>query len=86
MLRNSVDHVRMKTFVMTSINFILFVTNNPQAQYNDAYINNLNNAIMDINNMIFSFQDKSILYWIMNIVERCDRNQKKDIYNMLHNL
>jgi hypothetical protein len=81
-LRNSEDWIRMKTHILTTIDYILFHTNGPNAQYINDYVDELNNQVNNVNNMIFSPQDQYILYMIMNIVINSTRDQKKEIINL----
>jgi hypothetical protein len=81
-LRNSQDWIRMKTYVLTSIDYILFHTSGPNAQYMNDYVDELNNQINNVNNMSFYPQDQYILYMIMNIVINSTRDQKKEIFNL----
>lgn len=85
-LRNSHDWIRMKTYVLTTIDWILYQTRNPNEQYLNSYVEQLNNQVNQVNNMIFSNHDQYILYMIMSVVNNCTRNQKKDIYNLFSNL
>ena len=85
-LRNRQDWIRMKKYVLTTIDWILFQTRNPNAEYLNYYVDELNNNVNEVNNMIFSNDDQYILYMIMNIVNNSTRNQKKEIYNLFSNL
>ena len=85
-LRNSEDWIRMKTHILTTIDYILFHTNGPNAQYINDYVDELNNQVNNVNNMIFSPQDQYILYMIMNIVINSTRDQKKEIFNLFSGL
>jgi hypothetical protein len=85
-LRNREDWIRMRTYVLTSIDWILFYTQGPNAQYLNIHVDALNNRVNEVNNMIFSNDDQYILYMIMNIVNNSTRNQKKEIYNLFSNL
>jgi hypothetical protein len=85
-LRNSQDWIRMKTYVLTTIDYILFHTSDPNAQYINGYVDELNNQINNVNNMIFSPHDQFILYMIINIVNNSTRDQKKDIFNLFSSL
>lgn len=85
-LRNREDWIRMKTCVLTSIDWILFYTQGPNAQYLNIYVDELNNRVNHVNNMIFSNDDQNILHLIINVVNNATRNQKKEIYNLFSNL
>jgi len=85
-LRNQQDWIRMKTYVLTSIDYILFQTRSPNAQHINGYVDELNNQVNTVNNMIFLPNDQYILYMIINIVNNSTRNQKKEIYNLFSNL
>jgi hypothetical protein len=81
-LRNSQDWIRMKTYILTTIDYILFHTNDQNAQYMKDYVDELNNQVNNINNMIFLPQDQYILYMIMHVVINTTRDQKKEIFNL----
>jgi hypothetical protein len=81
-LRNREDWIRMKTYILTTIDYILFHTSGLIAQYINGYVEELNNKVNNVNNMIFLPQDDYILYMIMNVVNNSTRDQKKEIFNI----
>lgn len=85
-LRNSNDWQRMKAYVKITIDYILFHTRSPQAQYMNNFEHELNNDVGWVNNMIFTPEDEEILRKIMSIVNMSTRTQKKEIFNMFSNL
>ena len=64
---------------------ILFNTHpNPeQTDYTDEYINNLNNNFTEINQYVFQPSEIDLINNFMNLINRCNREQKKIVYNRI---
>jgi len=82
-LENTIDRVRMKFFILTSIDVMLYNSSSPNAQFSNDYVNNMNNAIAQMNNMIFDNINMALINKILNILNQCNRDQQKNLYNLL---
>ena len=85
-LRNSQNWINLKNYVLTMIDLNLYQTRDLNQEYINNYVNDLNNRVNNVLNMIIINHDQDILNMIMTIVNNCNRNQKKDIYNFFSNL
>jgi len=79
---NCIDHVRMEKYILTTIDYILYMKRNPNDEYMNNYVNELNNNVIIVNNMIFTDSDFHILQMIINILQQCTINQMKEVYNL----
>ena len=79
---NCIDHVRMEKYILTTIDYILYMKRNPNDEYMNNYVNDLNNNVIIVNNMIFTDSDFQILQMIINILQQCTFNQMKEVYNL----
>lgn len=82
-LENTIDRARMKFFILTSIDVMLYNSSPPNAQFSNDFVNNMNNAITQMNNMIIDNINIALINKILNILNQCNRDQQKNIYNLL---
>lgn len=82
-LENRIDRAQMKFFILTSVDVMLYNSSPPNAQFSNDYVNNMNNAIVQMNNMIIDNNNMNLINKILNILNQCNRDQQKNIYNLL---
>lgn len=85
-LQQHINSNHMLYFLRTNIDYILYQTRPDDAICLNSYVDDLLNAVGHANTMVFANGDLLVIDMIMNIVNQCDRNQKKIIYNMISNL
>ena len=85
-LQQHINSNHMLYFLRTNIDYILYQTRPEGTICLNSYVDDLLNAVGHANTMVFANGDLLVIDMIMNIVNQCDRNQKKIIYNMISNL
>ena len=84
-LNNFINNQKIRKYIIVKIDMILFNTHpNPeQTDYTDEYINNLNNNFTEINQYVFQPSEIDLINNFMNLINRCNREQKKIVYNRI---
>ena len=85
-LNTFIENIKIRKYISVKIDMILFNTHpNPeQTDYTDEYINNLNNNFNEINQFVFQPIEYNFINLFMNLINRCNREQKKIVYNRMN--
>ena len=82
-INNHMDQNRIRQYLKTMIDYILYLTRSPNAVYSNDYVVQMNNHMDHAFNMFFNNDAMVLINDIMMIVQQSSRDQMKDIYNLL---
>jgi len=85
-LDNFINRESINRYIMTHIDYIIYINRNDDAMYNDNYVNNILNSYNIANQHEYLDIEKNLIDKFKDIVNQSNLDQKKMMYNTFSNL
>jgi hypothetical protein len=85
-LDNFINRESINRYIMTHIDYIMYINSNDDAMYNDNYVNNILNSYNIANQHEYLNDERELIDKFKDIVNQSNLDQKKMMYNTFSNL
>jgi len=85
-LDNFINRETINRYIMTHIDYIIYINSDDDAMYNDNYVNNILNSYNIANQHEYLNDERELIDKFKDIVNQSNLDQKKMMYNTFSNL
>lgn len=85
-LDNFINRESINRYIMTHIDYIMYINSSNDVMYNDNYVNNILNSYNIANQQEYLNDERDLIDKFKDIVNQSNLDQKKMMYNTFSNL